>query len=323
MSPWFRIAIIGPLLAVFTGTACAAEGYPLRPIRLVVPFPAGGGADFLARIIGAKLTEAWGQQVVVDNRPGAAGILGTDIGAKASPDGYTVLLASSNVAITEAMEGKRPYNLFRDLTPVIFLATAPNMLVVNPGVKASSVKELIALAKARPTPLHFASNGNGSSSHLSAELFSGVAGIKMLHVPYRGGPPGVTATIAGETQVMFTAILHVYPHAKAGRLRALGVTSARRSQAAPEIPTIAEQGLPGYEAVQWWIVMLPAGTAKEIQAKWNGELIKILQMGDVGQRFSRQGAEPVGSTSAEALKYLKGEVAKWSGVTRKLGLRLQ
>jgi tripartite-type tricarboxylate transporter receptor subunit TctC len=182
---------------------------------------------------------------------------------------------------------------------------------------------LIVLAKARSTPLHFASNGNGSSSHLSAELFSDAAGIKMLHVPYRGGPPGVTATIAGETQVMFTAILHVYPHAKAGRLRALGVTSARRSQAAPEIPTIAEQGLPGYEAVQWWIVMLPAATAKEIQGQWNGQLARVLRMEDVGQRFSRQGAEPVGSTPAEAFEYLKSEVTKWSRVTRKLGLRLQ
>jgi tripartite-type tricarboxylate transporter receptor subunit TctC len=318
-----RILFIVLLAPLATSTAYGAQAYPVRPVRFVVPFPAGGGADILARIIGGKLTEAWGQQIVIDNRPGAAGIIGTDIGANASPDGYTVLLASSNVAITEGMEGRRPYNLFRDLTPVIFMATAPNMLVVNPGVNAKSVKELIALAKARPNPLHFASNGNGSSSHLSAELFGQMAGIKMLHVPYKGGPPGVTATIAGEVQLMFTAILHVSPHARAGRLRALGVTGAKRSPAAPDIPTIAEQGLPGYESVQWWIVMLPSATTREIQMKWNAELVRILGMPDIGERFSTQGAEPIGSTPEEALKYLKAEVAKWTKITRALGLRLQ
>jgi tripartite-type tricarboxylate transporter receptor subunit TctC len=323
MTAWIRIAFIALFTSLAASTACAASAYPARPVRFIVPFPAGGGADILARIIGEKLTEAWGQQIVIDNRPGAAGIIGTDIGAKASPDGYTVLLASSNVAITEGMEGRRPYHLFRDLTPVIFMATAPNMLVVNPGVKAKSVNELIALAKARPNPLHFASNGNGSSSHLSAELFSVMAGVKMLHVPYKGGPPGVTATIAGEVQLMFTAILHVSPHAKAGRLRALGVTGGQRSQAAPDVPTIAEQGLPGYESVQWWMVMLPSATAKTIMAKWNSELIRVLGLREVAQRFLSQGAEPVGSTPEEALKYLKSEVAKWTQVTRKLGLRLQ
>lgn len=323
MTAWIRIAFVVLFTPLAANTACAAQAYPVRPVRFVVPFPAGGGADILARIIGGKLTEAWGQQLVIDNRPGAAGIIGTDIGAKAAPDGYTVLLASSNVAITESMEGRRPYNLFKDLTPVIFMASAPNMLVVNPSLNVNSIRELIALAKARPNPLNFASNGNGSSSHLSAELFSHMAGIKMVHVPYKGGPPGVTATIAGEVQLMFTAILHVSPHAKAGRLRALGVTGAKRSQAAPSVPTIAEQGLPGYESVQWWMVMLPSATTREILMKWNGALVRILDTPDVGQRFSSQGAEPMGSTPEEALKYLKAEVAKWTRVTRELGLRLQ
>jgi tripartite-type tricarboxylate transporter receptor subunit TctC len=318
-----KLIPIGLAAVAGAGVANAAESYPARPVRFVVPFPPAGGADILARLIGVKLAESWRQQIVVDNRPGAAGIIGTDIGAKASPDGYTVLLASSNVAITEGMEGKRPYNLFRDLTPVTFMATAPNMLVVHPSINAKSVKELIALAKARPNPLHFASNGNGSSSHLSAELFSDMAGIKLLHVPYKGGPPGVTATIAGEVQLMFTAILHVSPHAKAGRLRALGVTGTRRSQVAPDVPTIAEQGLPGYESVQWWMVMLPSATPREIRTKWNTELVRILGMPDVGQRFSSQGAEPIGSSPEEAIKYLKSEVAKWTRVTRKLGLSLQ
>lgn len=315
-------------IAVALSCACAiapagAQGYPVRPVRFIVPFPAGGGADILARIVAARLSETWRQQVVVDNRPGASGIVGTDLAAKASPDGYTALLASSNLAITEGMEGRRPYGLLQDLVPVVRLASAPNMLVANPAVKAASVMELVAAARARPDSLRFASNGNGSSSHLSAELFNHMAGIKMVHVPYKGGPPGVTATIAGETQIMFTAVVHVTPHARAGRLRALGVTGASRSPTVPEVPTIAEQGLKGYESVQWWMVMFRTGTPGEIQEKWNDALLKMLRMPDTEQRFSSQGAEPIGSTPGEAREYLRLEVRKWAGITKALGLKLQ
>ena len=311
-------------VAVHVAAAGAAERvpYPARPIRFVVPFPAGGGADILARAIGQKMGGSLGQQIVVDNRPGAAGVIGTDIAAKATPDGYTMLMLASNLAILEGAGGERPYNLTKDLHAVSMIAVAPNILIVHPAVPAKSVKELVAHAKAHPGKLHFASNGVGSSSHLSAELLKSMAGINMVHVPYKGGPPGVTATIAGETQVMFSAILHVLPHAKAGRVRALAVSGKVRSQAAPQLPTIAETGLPGYESIQWWLMMVPAATPEAIMARLHYALTAALSARDLRERLSGQGAEPLAGTPQEGARYLAAEIAKWGRLIKRAGIKL-
>jgi len=309
---------------VVDAAAAAAERapYPARPIRFMVPFPAGGGADIVARAIGQKMGESLGQQIVIDNRPGAAGVIGTDIAAKAAPDGYTMLMLSSNLAILEGAGGQRPYDLMKDLHAVSMIAVAPNILIVHPAVPARTVQELVAHAKAQPGKLHFASNGVGSSSHLSAELFRSMAGVNMVHVPYKGGPPGVTATIAGETQLMFSAILHVLPHAKAGRVRALAVSSRARSQAAPQVPTVAEAGLAGYESIQWWLMMVPAATPGPIVGRLHGALSGALSAADLKERLSSQGAEPLSGTPEEGVRYLRAEIAKWGKIVKTAGIRL-
>ena len=305
--------------------AAAAESssYPTRPIRFVVPFPPGGGADIIARALGQKLTESLGQVVIVDNRAGASGVLGADIAAKAVADGYTVLLASSNLAILEGAGGKRPYDLRRDLKPVTMVAVAPNLLVVNAAVPAASVQQLIAYAKANPGKLQFASNGIGSSSHLSAELFKSMTVIDIMHVPYKGGPPGVAATLAGEVQLMFSAILHALPHTKTGKLRPLGVTSKVRSKAAPQIPTIAESGVPAYESSQWWMIMLPAKTPDANEKRLHSAFVAALTAPDLVERLSSQGAEPFESSPADAARYLASEIEKWGRIVKSAGIKLE
>ena len=259
----------------------------------------------------------------MDNRAGAAGVIGADLAAKAPPDGYSILLASSNLAILEGAGGKRPYDLRKDLRCVSIIATAPNMLVVNPTVPATSVQQLVAQARANPGKLHFASNGIGSSSHLSAELFKAMTGTHMVHVPYKGGPPGVAATIAGEVQLMFSAILHVLPHAKAGKLRALGVTGKSRSKAAPQVPTIAESGLSGYESAQWWIVMVPAKTPEAVVKRLHAALAAALSAPDLAERLSSQGAEPLEGNPTEAAQYLAAEIEKWGKIVKTAGIKLE
>jgi tripartite-type tricarboxylate transporter receptor subunit TctC len=316
-------------LLMLTAITCLTDSsfaqktsYPLRPIRLVVPFPAGGGADILARTIGQKMTESLGQSIVVDNRAGAAGIIGTDIVAKAVPDGYTLLMLASNLAILEAAGGRRPYDLVHDLHPISLIAAAPNILIVNPAVPATSVPQLISRAKSDPGKLHFASNGVGSSSHLSAELFKVMAGVDMVHVPYKGGPPGVAATLAGETQVMFSAILHVLPHAKAGKLRALAVTGKTRSQVVPEVPTIAESGLTGYESIQWWMMMAPAKVSSAVASTLHQSLIATLSAAELKARITQQGADPLSSTSQQARSFLNSEIIKWRKIINSAGIKL-
>jgi tripartite-type tricarboxylate transporter receptor subunit TctC len=288
-----------------------------------VPLPAGGGADTIARALAQKMTDTFGQQIVVDNRPGASGAIGTDIAANAMPDGYTALLLASNLAILEGAGGNRPYDLRKDLQALSRVAVAPNILVVNSRIRATNVQELVALAKAQPGKLLFASNGIGSSSHLSAELFSSMAGIRMVHGPYKGGPPGVTATIAGETQLMFSAIVHVLPHARAGKIRALAVTGKTRTPAAPEVPTVAESGLPGYESLQWWLFMAPAGTPKAAQSKLHAALLGALADGDLKERFARLGVEPQGGTPEAAAQFLRDEISKWGKIVKAAGIELK
>ncbi|MGE5525429.1 MAG: tripartite tricarboxylate transporter substrate binding protein [Rhodospirillaceae bacterium] len=315
-------ATVGCVAATFLPlTTASAQQYPTRPVRLIVPFAAGGGSDVVARGIAYKLTEMWGQQVVVDNRPGAATILGTDLAAKAPPDGYTLLLASASYSINPSLHKKLPYETLKDHTPVTQTAFQPYVLVVHPSVPAHNVKEFLALARAKPGTLNFGSPGSGSGGHLAVEHFRLVTKTNMVHVPYRGGAPALTDLIAGQLQFMFPTVLAVAPHAKTGRLRSLAVSSAKRSVAMPELPTIAESGVPGFEAVSWNGVMTPAGVSASIIAKLQKDIAQALQSPDVRDKLAADGAEPVGSTSEEFTKLIKRDVDKWAKVTKAAGLK--
>jgi tripartite-type tricarboxylate transporter receptor subunit TctC len=309
-------------LFALTGTSegAPAQTYPDKPIRLVVPFPAGGTTDILARAVGQKLGEHLGQQVVVDNKPGAGGNIGSDIVAKSAPDGYTLVMGTVGThAINASLYKKMPYDHIKDFVPVSLVALVPNILVVHPSVPANSVKELIAYAKANPGKLNFASSGNGTSIHLSGELFKTTAGVEMTHVPYKGSAPAVTDLLGGQVQLMFDNMPSALPHVKAGKLKALGVTTAKRFPAAPDIPAIAEAGVPGYEASSWFGVLAPAGTPKEIVNKLSSEIAKILQTPEIKERLLSQGAEPVGNTPDQFAAFIKAETAKWAKVVKESG----
>jgi tripartite-type tricarboxylate transporter receptor subunit TctC len=300
-----------------------AQGYPAKPIRIVVPFTPGGTTDVLARAIGQKLTASWTQPVVVDNRPGAAGNIGSEVVAKAAPDGYTLLMGTvSTHGINPGLYSKLPYDPVKDFAPVTLVAKVPNILVLHPSVPASSVTELIAHAKAKPGQLNFASSGNGTSIHLSGELFKTMAGVQMTHVPYKGSAPALTDLLGGQVSLMFDNMPTALPHVKAGRLKALAVTSAKRSPAIPQLPTMAEAGLPGFEATSWFGVLAPAATPKEIVGKLNGEIVRILKTPEVRAQLSGQGAEPVGDTPEEFAAHIKAEMAKWAKVVKESGARI-
>jgi tripartite-type tricarboxylate transporter receptor subunit TctC len=312
-------------LAIFAlaGTVQAqANDYPAKPIRLVVPAAPGGGADFLARIVGVKLGELVGQSVVVENRAGASGTIAADGTAKSAGDGYTVLMGqSTSIVIAPQLYPKLPYDTLRDLKPVTLVAEVPNVMVVHPSVPANTVKELIALAKAKPETLNFGSSGNGAPSHLAGEMFKSATGTRLVHVPYKGAGPAVNALIAGEIQVMFAPIVAVLPQVKAGRLRALGVTSAKRSAAAPDLPTLAETGLTGYEISSWFGLFVPASTPAAVVDKLFKETNRVLKSPDVIERFAKEGAEPVGSTPAEFNNYVRTEFVKYNKVIKDNGIK--
>lgn len=312
-------------LAIFAlaGTVQAqANDYPAKPIRLVVPAAPGGGADFLARIVGVKLGELVGQSVVVENRAGASGTIAADGTAKSAGDGYTVLMGqSTSIVIAPQLYPKLPYDTLRDLKPVTLVAEVPNVMVVHPSVPANTVKELIALAKAKPETLNFGSSGNGAPSHLAGEMFKSATGTRLVHVPYKGAGPAVNALIAGEIQVMFAPIVAVLPQVKAGRLRALGVTSAKRSAAAPDLPTLAETGLTGYEISSWFGLFVPASTPAAVVDKLFKETSRVLKSPDVIERFAKEGAEPVGSTPAEFNNYVRTEFVKYNKVIKDNGIK--
>ncbi len=307
-------------LAIFAlaGTVQAqANDYPAKPIRLVVPAAPGGGADFLARIVGVKLGELVGQSVVVENRAGASGTIAADGTAKSAGDGYTVLMGqSTSIVIAPQLYPKLPYDTLRDLKPVTLVAEVPNVMVVHPSVPANTVKELIALAKAKPEMLNFGSSGNGAPSHLAGEMFKSATGTRLVHVPYKGAGPAVNALIAGEIQVMFAPIVAVLPQVKSGRLRALGVTSAKRSAAAPDLPTLAETGLTGYEISSWFGLFVPASTPAAVVDKLFKETTRVLKSPDVIERFAKEGAEPVGSTPADFNNYVRAEFVKYNKVIK-------
>jgi tripartite-type tricarboxylate transporter receptor subunit TctC len=308
-------------LALAGSAATAADNYPSRPIRMVVPFAPGGGSDIVGRIVGIKLTEAWGQQVVVDNRAGGNANIGALVVAKAPTDGYTLLLGNANFTINPALIKDMPFNPVKDFAPVTLLANVTNMLAVHSSLPVKSVKELIAYAKARPGQLNFASPGAGTSSHLGGELFRSMAGIDVVAIHYKGATPAMTDLIGGQVSFTITSMLSVMPHVKSGRLRALGVTTLKRSPAMPELPTIAESGLPGFEATNWYGVLTTAGTPKPIVDRLNQELVRIVATPDVREKFSQQGAEPETDTPAEFERFIKAEITKWAKVVREAGIK--
>ena len=317
-----RLNLAVAIFALAGTVQAQANDYPSKPIRLVVPAAPGGGADFLARIVGVKLGELVGQSVVVENRAGASGTIAADGTAKSPGDGYTVLMGqSTSIVIAPQLYPKLPYDTLRDLKPVTLVAEVPNVMVVHPSVPANTVKELIALAKAKPETLNFGSSGNGAPSHLAGEMFKSATGTRLVHVPYKGAGPAVNALIAGEIQVMFAPIVAVLPQVKAGRLRALGVTSAKRSAAAPDLPTLAETGLTGYEISSWFGLFVPASTPAAVVDKLFKETNRVLKSPDVIERFAKEGAEPVGSTPAEFNNYVRTEFVKYNKVIKDNGIK--
>jgi tripartite-type tricarboxylate transporter receptor subunit TctC len=309
--------------ALGLGSEAAAQTYPTKPVRMIIPFPPGGTTDILARVAAQKLSEALGQQVVPDNRPGAAGNIGTELVAKAPPDGYLLLTApGSTLTIHPSLYAKLPFDPLKDFAPVTILGIVPNALVVHPSLPARNVKELIALAKARPGELNYASTGAGQSTHLSMELFKTMAGVKITHVPYKGSAPAVTDLLGGHVSLMFDNMPSALPHVKANKIRALAVSTLKRSPVAPEIPTVAESGLPGFEVSVWFAVLAPAATPRPIVDRLNQVLVKALQSPDVRERLSSQGAEPIGNTPEEFTAVMKRDLVKWAKVVRDGNIRL-
>jgi tripartite-type tricarboxylate transporter receptor subunit TctC len=301
----------------------AAADYPARAIRMVVPFPAGGTTDILGRIAGQKITEALSQQVIIDNRGGAGGNIGTEMVAKAPPDGYTLLTdPGSTLTINPHAYSKLGFDPVKDFAPITILAEVPNILEVHPALPVKNVKELIALAKSKPGQINYASTGAGQSTHLSMELFKSMAHIDINHIPYKGSAPALVDLIGGQVTVMFDNMPTSLPHVKAGKLRALAVSTARRSFALPELPTVAESGLPGFEVSVWFAVLAPAATPRDIVQKLNAVLVKALQSPDVKQRLAEQGAEPVGNTPEQFAATIQRDLAKWAKVVKDANVKL-
>jgi tripartite-type tricarboxylate transporter receptor subunit TctC len=329
-----RAAVAAIVLSALT--SAHAQEYPSRPVRIIVPSVAGGGTDSSTRIVVSKLGDTLGQRIVVDNRPGAGSIIGTEMVARAAPDGYTLLAAISSMTIQPSMQKNLPFdpvkdfasmqkNLpfdpVKDFAPVSVFVRLPNVLVGHPSLQPKNVRELITFAKARPGKLEFASAGTGSNLHLCMEMFLSMAGLKMVHVPYKGASQAIADLVAGYVPFMVTNMISGTEQVKAGKLRAYGVTSAKRSAAAPEIPTIAEQGVPGYEAVQWYGLMAPAATPREIVSKLHRAVVAALNDGAVRERFTSSGADPVGNSPEEFAQLVRSEVAKWAKVVKGAGLK--
>ncbi len=319
-----KLAVIIPAIALAAFSTAAvsqnAANYPERPIRMIVPFAPGGGLDITTRLIGQKLTEKWGQNIVADSRPGAATIIGTEIASKATPDGYTMLMITTTFAINPGLRAKLPYDPFKDFTPVTQLNSQPNVIVVAPSFAGKSVKDLIALAQAKPGELTFASPGTGSAPHLSAEMFQRAAGIRMVHVPYKGIPPAVTDVLGGRVTMLFTTTLSAAPHINSGKMRAVAITSAKRQASMPDVPTVGES-LPGYRAEAFQGMVAPAGVPHAIVNKLAAEVARIVKSAEIVQHFQANGAEAVGSTPKEFSAFLKAEMQKWSKVIKDAGIK--
>ncbi len=308
---------------VFNVVDAGAQNYPSKPIRFIVPFVPGGSADFFARLIAPGLGESLGQQVVVDNRGGAGGTIGTELASKTTPDGYTIVLGTANTAMNVSLYSKWKVDPLKDFQAVALLGSAPNILAVHPSLPVKTVKDLIALAKARPGQINYASGGSGSTSHLATELFKTTTKVNLLHVPYKGTGPAMIAVLSGEAAVVIPPASVVLPHSKTGKMRAVAIASTTRLGAAPELPTVSESGVPGYEASQWYGVLVPTGTPQEVVNRLNRELVKIVQSPEVKARLLSQATSALGSTPQEFSAYLKREIEKWAKVVKFSGARVE
>jgi tripartite-type tricarboxylate transporter receptor subunit TctC len=311
--------------AALTAAAAAAvfaqTGYPSKPVRMVVPSSAGGGTDIVARIMAPELSKRLGQQVVIDNRPGAGTMIGIEVAAKSPPDGYTLLMGLSTLAINSALYKKVPYDPQRDFAPITQAVSSASIIVVHPSVPVKTLKELIAFARARPGQINYASAGTGTYPHMTMELFLSMAKLKMVHIPYKGTGPAMIDMVAGQVATMAATILTGMPQIRAGRLRPLAITSAARSPIVPDLPTVAEAGLPGYESVQWYGMLAPARTPRDIITRLHGEATRVLQQPEIKARFAGDGADPVGSTPEEFTRYIQSELTKWAKVARDAGIQ--
>ncbi|HEX2825889.1 MAG TPA: tripartite tricarboxylate transporter substrate binding protein [Burkholderiales bacterium] len=316
--------IAGAIAAAFSVAAPAsAQTYPTKPVRVIVPFAPGGGTDVTTRAVSQRLTERLGNTFVVDNRGGANGVIGVDLAVKSPADGYTLVAISNSHTVNVSIYKKLSYDLVRDLAPIAEFTTQPFALVVNPSLPAKSVKELIAYARANPGKLNYGSSGTGGISHLSGAMFGSIAGIELSHVPYKGGTPAMIDVISGQIQMLFSTLLQANPHIKSGKLRVLAVTTPKRNSLAPELPTMSEAGVPGYDVSQWFGLTAPAKTPKAIVTKLNAEIVKILQEPEMKARIAADGAEPVGGTPEEFSAHIRRDIAKWAKVVKHIGLQAE
>lgn len=315
------LAFCGTLFGL-TAADSRAQSYPAKPIRIIVAFPAGGTSDILARLMAPKLTENLGQQVVIDNRGGAGGNIGYALAAQAAPDGYTILFGSAPLTINVSLYRKLAFDPLKDFTAVTLLSRTPNILAVHPSLPVKSVKELIALAKSRPGQINYASGGSGTTHHLTAELLKTMAKIDLVHVPYKGAGQGIIAVLSGEASLIIAPALSVLPHVRSGKLRALAITSVQRAVALPDLPTVAESGLPGYEASQWFGLLVPVGTPEGIVTRLNSESVKIMQTPEMNARLVAEASIPVGGTPQQFATFLRDEIVKWEKVVKFSGARV-
>ena len=302
--------------------AATAQNYPAGPVRVIVPFPAGGGVDAAGRLLCARLTEELGKSFVIENRGGANGNIGTEVVAKSPKDGYTLLFTGAGFVTNPSLYARVPYDAVKDFEPISLMAFGPNVLVVHPSLPVKTVRDLIALAKAQPGAIGFAGSGSGSTPHLAGELFNTLAGVRMVHIPYRGSGPAMIGLLSGETPVMFLPAINAGPHVKSGRLRAIAVTSTTRLSSMQELPTVAEAGLKGYESSQWYGVFAPAGTPEDILNSLNGQVVKIVRSPEMQQRLHEDGIVPAGNSRQQFAAYIKIELVKWADVVKRSGARI-
>lgn len=320
---WLAAALACAALALAPAAPVAAQPFPSKPVKLVIPFPPGGSLDNIGRLIAQKLSEAWGQQVVIENKPGAGGNIGADLVAKSPADGYTVVMgALSTHAVNPSLYPTMPYDAVRDFAPISLVAITPNVLIVNAAMPVTTVKDLVAYAKAHPGKTNFGSGSNGSAGHLAGELFKIETGTDVAHIPYKGGAPALQALLAGDTQFMFDNLANAMAQVKGGKVRAIAVTTKDRSKLAPELPTMAEAGLPGFDISTWFGLLAPAGTPPEVIARWNADVVKVLNAPDVREKMLAQGAEPAPTTPAEFAAFIARERDKYARIVKASGAKV-
>ncbi len=321
MQTIYRALLAATVLAL--AASASAQTFPARPVRIIVPFPAGGPSDILTRMMGPKLTDLWGQQVVVDNRPGAGTLIGTDLVAKAAPDGYTLAMVFIGHAANPALYSKLPYDTLHDFAPVTLATTLPLIVVAHPSLRVGSVKELIALARSKPGQITFATAGNGSASHLAGELFKSVARVNLLHIPYKGSAPAIADVLGGQVPTAFDGLPSALPHVQAGKLRAIAMTSLERSPLLPDVATVAESGFPGFSASSWFGVLAPARTPPAVVQQLNANMVKVLQLPEIRDRLVAMGYRPIANTPEQFDVFIRAEITKWAKVIKEAGIHIE